>query len=191
VVNDRLRELARRAFESPRHDIAQRPSVSAWVERLHAAADQTLRCNDCLGTFFATATQCPWCERARAPFARAIVRRWEPGHGVVTGETVTPVARFVVAHSESADLRARLTDGRSGTAAREVTGTIAWRERGVFVRPAAGAQWFASDPKARPTTPARAVPVQGVTLPTDGEGWRVHFGPLDTPHRVATVKGRL
>lgn len=188
VVSERLLELARRAFESPRHDVALRPSVSAWVERLHAAADQTLRCNGCLGTFFATAPQCPWCERPREHFVRGIVRRWEPGHGVVMDEAVKPVARLVVSRADSVELTARLTDGRSGLGARAVTGTLAWRERGVFVRTARGTQWFTSDPTA-PTKPARPLPVQGITLPTDGEGWRIHFGPLDAPHRVATVKG--
>ncbi len=188
VLSDGIVELARRVFESPGHDPERRPSVGAWVERLHATADQTLRCNDCLGTFFANAQRCPWCARPRDRFARVIVRRWEPGRGVVTGEVVKPVARLMVSRDDTLDLPSRITEGASGPSSRASQGVIAWRERGVFVRPAPGVQWFVSDPKAPPARPAQVLPVQGKTLPTDGDGWRVHFGPLDAPHRVAIVR---
>jgi hypothetical protein len=98
------------------------------------------------------------------------------------------VGRLAVSRYDAQPVTARLTDGRVGREGRAVRGTFAWRERGVFVQPAAGAVWFASDPQKPPTDPAREIPVQGITLPTDRDGWRVHFGPLDAPHRVACVK---
>ena len=101
---------------------------------------------------------------------------------------MAPVGRLVVSRDESTPVVSRVADGASGVSGREVKGVLAWRERGVFVRPGAGVTWFASDARVGPVGPVREVPVQGITVPTDGDGWRIHFGPLDRPHRVAIVK---
>jgi DNA-binding helix-hairpin-helix protein with protein kinase domain len=188
VFNDRLLELARRTFESPGHAPTGRPSVSAWVDRLHSAADQTLRCRECAGTYFAAAEACPWCDRPRDRFVRVIVRRWEPGRGVVGSDVQPPVARLMVGDREIVDLSARITEGRAGPRARASQGAIARRERGLFVQSAPGVTWFTAPTKAPPTEGARVLPERGATLPTEGDGWRLHFGPLDEPHRVAIVR---
>jgi len=191
VINERLLDLARRAFEAPGHDPTTRPSVGEWVDRLHAAADQTLRCGGCRATFFANAVQCPWCGRARDRFVLAVVRRWEPEHRAVAPKEMPPVGRLVVSRDESTSVVLRIAEGRSGVAGREALGVLAWRERGVFVQPQVGATWFAADARPGATASAREIPAQGMTVPTDGEGWRIHFGPLDRPHRVAIVKEGL
>lgn len=188
VLNDRLMELARATFEAKGHAAQSRPSVSAWVERLHAAADQTLRCQGCGGTYFANATACPWCDRARGAFVRVIVRRWEPNEGVVDSDRQAPVARIMVSGGESIELTARFTEGRAGPRSRSTEGMIVRREKGLFVQPATGVTWFTAPTKATPGDGARAVSARGVTLPTEGDGWRLHFGPLDAPHRVAIVR---
>lgn len=188
VLSDRLFELARRVFEAEGYPAATRPSVGDWVERLHASADQTLRCGTCRWTFFANVARCTLCERPRGRFILGRVERWEPGHGVPAGDALKPVARFVVSPDERCEITARITQGRGGYGGRAVQGVVAWRERGVFVQPAPGEAWFASDTRKTSQAPAREIPAQGTTLPTDGDGWRVHFGRPDAPHRVATVR---
>lgn len=192
VFNERLLDLARATFETTGHAPQTRPSVSAWTERLHSAANQTLRCQGCRGTYFANATACPWCDRPRDRFVRVIVRRWEPGRGVV-GKDVqpAPAAQLVVSDGESLELTARFTDGRAGTRSRSTEGAIEPREKGLFVQPSSGATWFTAPTNAKPEEGAKAVSARGATLPTEGSGWRLHFGPLDAPHRVAIVREAL
>ena len=59
----------------------KRPGVPEWAERLHAAADATLLCSSCKGTFYFTAKQCPWCNEPRPPFATAAFNLWDPSLG--------------------------------------------------------------------------------------------------------------
>lgn len=184
TMGPRLQKLARDTFESEGHPASKRPSISAWVERLHAAADRTLCCHACGGTYLANASQCPWCDAERQRFVHLALHRWEPGHGVVP---MTAPDAVVVSKGETRPLPCRITDALSGLRGRAVAGTVAWRERGLFVIPAEGSKWWVAERDALPARSGREISPSGVTLPTRGSGARLHFGPLDQPHRVALL----
>ena len=117
VLGPQLQALARETFEDGVQDILKRPGVARWVERLHVAADQTLRCATCGQSFFVTAPACPWCDTARPPLAQVRLHRWEPQRGIV--EAMGTVARMPLAH-EPVPLTRRHTQGESGIRARAV-----------------------------------------------------------------------
>ena len=59
VLDSHLQALARETFEEGLRDVQRRPGIARWAERLHLAADQTVRCEGCQGTFFVKAEACP------------------------------------------------------------------------------------------------------------------------------------
>lgn len=184
VMGKRLLELASRTFEnvSP----LARPGVSAWVEALHATADQCALCAGCSSTFLANAAECPWCGEPRPKLQQLAIERWEPGHGVVEG--LVPVARLALG-DQPLPLTRRVTRGQVGPGARLSDGVLTPVEGGIQVqmtgieacltRQGAGVQPIpleAGRPRILPRRDPRG-------------GWLLHLGPLDTPHRVLRLGG--
>lgn len=73
VMSTSLRDLAHRCFALSAQDRLKRPGASAWAEKLHEAADQTVLCPACNSTYFFNRTRCPWCDAPRPTFALANV----------------------------------------------------------------------------------------------------------------------
>lgn len=187
VLGQQLAALARKTFEEGAQDILKRPGVASWVERLHLAADQTVPCAACRQTFFVTAPACPWCGIARQPLAQVKLLRWEPGRGVIEAmgaRAVLPLAGTPVR------LTRRHTRGESGLRARTVELSLELRERGVLVRQHDAPAWV-TPPGRTDAAAATSVTERGRVLPLDvpERSWVVHFGPVDTPHRVALISG--
>lgn len=78
VLSRPLRKLAEDCFGASRLDRARRPGVSAWTEQINSAADQTLTCAGCPGSFMFNQRLCPWCDTPRPDFVLAEVRRVDP-----------------------------------------------------------------------------------------------------------------
>lgn len=78
VLSPRLKELFAKCFLEGLADPRQRPGVSQWAERLYAAADATLTCRECGGTYYFAQEACPWCDTAKAPHVIASVLSSEP-----------------------------------------------------------------------------------------------------------------
>jgi len=179
-----LFEVARRTFEEGRLDPQRRPGVSSWVESLHVAADQTVRCPDCSATFFVTAPKCRWCGAVRPAMSQVRFQRWDPASGVVPA--MGNLARIPLV-SEVVELPRRLTHAESGVGARSVAATLEPTDRGVILR-AAGTCWVSdpADPRAkRPlevTERGRVLPLGPIE-----SSWVVHFGPVNEPHRIAVM----
>lgn len=186
VFTKRLMELARRTFEPAGHPVATRPAVGAWVERLHDAADRTRQCAECQGTFFSGRTVCPWCDHAERRVINVEIRRWEPGMGSAT--SAPPVAMVALGADETRALDARVCEVESGLAGRERRGILKTCEGGVLVRPDPTTRWFYSSTEDELGTRSQEVTTRGKTLSTGAGGWRLHFGPVDQPHRVATFR---
>ncbi|HEX5749777.1 MAG TPA: hypothetical protein VFZ09_26335 [Archangium sp.] len=187
ALGTQLHALARETFEDSVQDILKRPGVARWVERLHLAADQTVRCTSCQQSFFVTAQTCPWCNTARPPLVSVRLHRWEPQRGIV--EAMGTVARLPMA-GEPVPLTRRHTRGESGIRARAVELTLERRERGVLVRSHAAPIWVTPPGKAEV---ADAMPISGrgriLPLEPPERSWVVHFDAVDTPHRVAVISG--
>ncbi len=188
VLNERLMELAQKTFEGGLHDRTKRPGIAAWVERLHRAADQTVRCRGCGGSFLVRAQACPFCAEPRTPLLRVRIQRWEPERGLV--EEMGALEMVPLA-GEPFALTRRHALGETGAGARAEAAMLEPREAGVHVRPRGVPLWVTAPGKIA-LAAAAPMPERGVTLPLNSEpsqSYIVHFGKVDTPHRVATICG--
>ena len=181
VLAGRLMDLTRRTFEDGVRDRNRRPSVSDWVERLHAAADQTVTCAGCGGSYFVTESACPWCEEPRPTVAPVRIARWQPGNGLVEGAMrlgQLPLTR------EGLVLTRRVTEGLTGLAARSPHVEIKLLDRGVSVRALPGAAaWVA--PVGKSQAERHDVSERGRIVPPTG--WMVFFEDPARPQRVAVI----
>jgi DNA-binding helix-hairpin-helix protein with protein kinase domain len=181
VLGGRLVELARRTFEEGLTERLRRPSVSEWVDRLHAAADQTVACRSCGGTYFVPEAACPWCEEPRPPVTPVRIAWWQPGQGVL--ETRTRLGQLPLT-AEGLLLTRRITEARTGLSAREPHVEIVPLERGVSVRTRPGSQaWVA--PLSKAAEERHPVSERGRIVPPSG--WVVFFGDPSQPQRVAVI----
>jgi eukaryotic-like serine/threonine-protein kinase len=186
VLGKQLAKLAQDTFDHGLSDRLRRPGIGAWVERLHRAADQTLCCSRCRRSYFVTHEVCPWCDAPRERFLRVGIHRWEPGKGIVI--EMKTVEKLPLAH-EQLSLSRRITRGESGVEARRVDVILERQESGVRVRSLHGEAWV-----TRPgvTDAAKALPIDegGRVLPihsTPERSFVIHFSPVGSSHRVATV----
>ncbi|HWO23902.1 MAG TPA: hypothetical protein VNO30_34405 [Kofleriaceae bacterium] len=181
VLASRLLNLARRTFEDGLADRRKRPGVSEWIDRLHAAADQTVACPGCKGTYFVTEMTCPWCDAPRPRLVLVKLARWEPDKGLIEG---TARLGQLPLTAEGLRLPRRITQGVSGAGAREVHVELALIDQGISVRAAAGCEaWVA--PIARATEEHHAVAERPRPVPE--HGWMVLFETPDRPQRVAVL----
>lgn len=145
VMGSRLFELARRCFEHGVDDRSARPSISQWVERLHSAADLTLECPECKGTFLVTETSCPWCDEPSAKIDRVAIIRWVPEQGIVVPATRLP--QLPVVDVQWTRLPKRLTEGLQGVAGRARHVGVRRVPRGFEVLAAPGERaWIVEQP---------------------------------------------
>ncbi len=197
VLTKSLREAAEKTFEAGLRSPHERAPVSQWVKALHAAADITVRCLRCAGTFLALWERCSFCGERRPAIAYARIYRWHPARGIVRvgkakqGDlerlplTLEPIR-------EPLTLLARHTHDEQGVAGRQAVALLTPVERGVHVRPLGPPLWI-TDPGAGAPS-ARPLSERGKTLllaEDPGAGHVIHFEPPDTPHRVLVVnRGR-
>ncbi|RDV36433.1 hypothetical protein DV096_18430 [Bradymonadaceae bacterium TMQ3] len=183
VLASRLTELARRTFEEGVKDRKKRTSVSDWVDRLHAAADQTVACPECTGTYFVTETACPWCDEERPTLGTVRIERWDPIKEIVEGGR--RLGRLPLT-SEGLMLNRRITEGRTGLAGRAPHVELERVQRGVSVRAQAGCKaWVA--PVGKVGDELHEVTDRGRIIPADG--WMVFFDEPSERQRVAVIRG--
>ena len=94
VLSRHLSDAFAVAFGPGLKDPARRPGLTRWAEYLHRAADNTLGCPACSGTFFRTSAKCPWCEAPRPGYLSLDCELWDPERLVASagkeGWTVKP-----------------------------------------------------------------------------------------------------
>ena len=86
VLSPRLKAMFHSVFGPGRGDPTKRPRAMKWAERLYGAADATIECPACSGSFYFTSPQCPWCNTARPSFVHAFF--------LPLGSRVRPTGRF-------------------------------------------------------------------------------------------------
>ncbi len=139
VLTRPLRQLASECFGASRLDRLRRPTVAAWAERLHQAADQVLLCPVCRSGYYINQSVCPWCEAPRPPFVLANVHLRDPA---LANDARTPlqlvckqagqplvVARVII----QADRSTWLTTRHLGNAEKDSPQVSAWLEGDVLV----------------------------------------------------------
>jgi DNA-binding helix-hairpin-helix protein with protein kinase domain len=94
VLSEKIRELFACAFGVGRTDPGARPRAGDWAEVLEQAADMTLTCPRCKGTFFLRKDQpdCPWCNHSVPAHFAARFLLWDPGQSPLADGS-----RFVMA----------------------------------------------------------------------------------------------
>ncbi|NCA70984.1 MAG: serine/threonine protein kinase [Sphingobacteriia bacterium] len=78
VLSRHLGDAFAAAFGPGLKDPTRRPGLTRWAEDLHRAADNTLGCPACSGTFFRTSAKCPWCEAPRPGYLSLDCELWDP-----------------------------------------------------------------------------------------------------------------
>ena len=195
VLSPRLREDFGRAFERGLSDPEARPGLARWADRLHAAADRTVVCCECSGSFFCDRDRCSWCDAPRPSYVMARVLLWDPERrrvggggrleadpGIMRRPTGGPrmVDMLAISANEPVELTERITHGTSG---RKPTLRVGFVEGRLMLEPLDGREWRLASSDGRVE---RRIGRPGVDLALREAraAWLVHAGPEGRLHRV-------
>ena len=195
VLSPRLREDFSRTFGPGLSDPDERPGLARWAEHLHRAADRTVTCPGCSGSYYHNRNACPWCDTLRPAFVFAAVFLWDPERrragdggrldaaaGIVCGPNGKKrvVDAMAVSVNQSVDLPERITHGTSRLTPSLRVGFTGKR---ITLEPLDGEQWRLTSLDGRRE---RRIEGQSMDLSIRGASasWRVHAGPDDRLHRV-------
>jgi DNA-binding helix-hairpin-helix protein with protein kinase domain len=192
VLSGKLDELFRRTFEGGLLDPQQRPSLAEWANRLHTAADSTVMCAECKGTFYSSAHRCPWCDAKRPPYAICAFSLFDPEREgrqkIVTrltdkGERHLVVSRLCIGEGESCNITERLGFGKSGISAETPILTVRFLGDKLIVNLRRQSPHYIvlrdGNGHMRITERTEYVPLgSGQWSP-----WTIHFGRSDEFHR--------
>ena len=195
VLSPRLREDFGRAFGAGRLDPEARPGLARWAERLHAAADRTVTCSQCSGSYFCDRDCCSWCDAPRPSFVMVRVLLWDPERrhagdggrlevapGVLRGPTGRQgvVDMVAISANEPVELTERITHGTSGRTPRL---RIVFAVDRITLEPLNGGEWRLASPDGRGERRIGRSRVD-LALRDTPAAWQVHAGPKDRLHRV-------
>lgn len=198
ILSPLLAEIADRAFDVGLRDRKKRPGVAEWAERLHAAADATLLCPSCKGTFYFKASQCPWCDEPRPVFATAAFNLWDPTLGPGAELLRRPagdrrpavvVSVLGLTDGETISVTQRLAQGRDGAAG--VRPVLEMRLAGprLALRSLDGGRYRLSSPTGGRSAEVTER-VSEIRLEPGAASWRLHLGSPDSLHRVVSFELR-
>ena len=175
VLSPRLTELAETAFETGLHNPLVRPSTTLWAESLDRAADMTLACPDCLGSYYFERSACPWCGALRPPYVILKVRVTSPeldcNESAPVGAAVYPVpSQFV--------LPGRLVRGRLDMEMYDPMVSICAESGRIGVAVADGQVASMRQQDGQRYEQVRQV------MRFYPPSWKLHLGSLDRQHRV-------
>ena len=198
VLSTRLREGFERTFGPGRVSPAFRPGAAEWAELFYGAADATIECASCGGSFYFNQKRCTWCDAERPTFATAVLHLWDPGHGPKGGiltkpqnDTVRPV---LVGHGAVTEARPflitrRLAFGQMGAGADEPVieaelsngriklKSIDHTQYQLFSASGSGQTVVSDQPQVFRLSPGQA-------------SWRLHFADRNCLHRVVSFELR-
>ena len=198
VLSRKLLDLAEGAFGAGLRDGAIRPGVSKWAESLHGAADATLSCPSCKGTYYFNVNICPWCEAPRAAFTIATFHLWDPSVGAGGELLKKPVEgglRMVVAavlgitDGETVSVTQRLAHGRDGAAGALPVVEVHFSGTRLSIKSLDGGHYRLSSPSGDRVVEVTDR-VKDIRLDAGVASWRLHFGPPDCLHRVVKFELR-
>lgn len=188
-LSPRLAEIAHRTFGEGLTDPLKRPGVSLWAERLHAAADATVKCSECTGTYYMTTTYCPWCETPRPAILTAEFRLVDPSLENASQGRSKPLAILSIASGETRTITQRLAFGQSGREAQREVLVLSFDGSAVGLRALDGATYKLKSPSGNKTAGVGARATQ-LAVKHGEASWALHLGPQDRLHRVLTFTVR-
>ena len=198
VLSPRLAEAFALVFGPGRSDPTMRPSTSEWSERLYAAADATVMCPDCSGTFFFSQSACPWCNYPRSSLVVAVFHLWDPQLGAQGGILMKPkngknrlviVGHGVVSDQQTFFITRRLAFGNSSGPINEPVVSVQLEGNQINLKSLDGGVYPLFSPTGnKKTTLDHHHKV--FKLEERQASWRLHFGGNDDLHRVVSFQLR-
>jgi hypothetical protein len=198
VLSPKLFEVFAQAFGPGRMDPTKRPGTSTLADRLFSAADATVQCSSCSGTYYFNSSECPWCDASRPAVVTTVFHIWDPGLGTSgdilkrpKGDRKVPV---LAGHAAAADnttitITKRLAFGAANGQTNEPVLSVAIRGNRVKIRSLDGQTYRLVSPTGNKQS--EVGDQEKEVLINDREAsWQVHFGPADTLHRVASFELR-
>ena len=198
VLSGRLTEMFGRAFGKGRIAPRERPGTSEWADRIFTAADATIHCSGCSGTYYFSRSNCPWCSALRTEFVTAVFHIWDPGlkenGGILarpSGDTMRPVlaGHAAFADGEAYVVTRRLAFGDAGARADRPVVSLRLSGRRLKLKSLDGNDYVLSVPGGAQRSD---VGNQEKTLKLEErrESWQLHFGGDDSLHRVLSFELR-
>ena len=198
VLSTRLKEGFDRTFGAGRVSPAARPGAAEWAERFHGAADATIECPQCSGSYYFSKTRCTWCDADRPSFATAVFHLWDPGHGPKGGILTKPqrdrVRPVLAGHGAATSARPfqitrRLAFGEMGSRAEEPVIEAQLSNGRIQLKSLDHAKYRLFSPSGGRQTLVSDQP-QVIQLNAGEASWRLHFGDNDSLHRVVSFELR-
>lgn len=205
-----------RTFGPGRTDPLARPGLLQWVEAFRQAADVTVNCPKCGWGYYVTAKRCPMCEAAIPAFIYLQVRCWDPGldadeFDLARGMTLLGVPPTTTTEAptttpwQAKTLWHKVIEVREDAKdwiARHVVAPTLFRDAArialsvefsrhtVRLVPEEGGPYLMVGPDRKALSLKDMPPLRVERL---NEGWHLHCGPLDQPHRILSFGffGRL
>ena len=195
VLSPVLRRDFQAAFGRGLSSPEERPGMATWGEHLHGAADRTLTCPSCQGSYFVNRDDCPWCCEARPECVVARATLWDPHRRRKTDEVGGIEAKaglvanangkervldqVVISQSRRCELTERVTHGASGN--RPTLEVEFARGRIALARIGDVPMRLVSERGGGSRNLDQPVDVPIVNGRVD---WRIHVGPNDQLHRA-------
>ncbi len=191
VLSPRLSEAFERTFGAGRVTPSERPGATEWAECLFAAADATIPCPVCRGTFYFNQPRCTWCDAERSTFATAEFHLWDPNHGPAGGVLTKPqrgerpviVGHGAVTSTTAFIVTRRLAFDVQGPGADEPVVEASLSRDRVSLRSLDGKSYPLFSASGDRQTVVSDRP-QTVRLVPGQASWRLHLGEMGRLHRV-------
>ena len=185
VLSKGLRELAERCFGEGLRNPLKRPKLTEWQEKLYAAADATIECPECEGTYYFSHKKCPWCDYPRPDFLLVRVGRLEPGKRIVYEPKDLPI--LCLSYGNNLILTSRIFDPFSNEHTPEIELTLE-RDNRVYIRRLSDRRFWSSV-RGTKLRELRETKVYFTVKPDKQvDPTILHSRPLERGHRAITFQ---
>jgi DNA-binding helix-hairpin-helix protein with protein kinase domain len=202
VLTKRLRSVAQQTFGAGRKDPLERPGVSEWADALFAAADLTIACPVCSGTYYPikdgkVVETCFWCEAKQRRFGLLRLTRWVPTYYDEDFKEEIPGGplgeRFEIGYGVISDpaflVSRRIAFGESGLDYPDAhKGLIElqylYDRDALRLAPTSDKNEFWITHKSSGSTPLKTA----LEVPWSSAPIWLHFGPEELAHRCASIR---
>ncbi|MEC4815058.1 MAG: hypothetical protein SAK29_17525 [Scytonema sp. PMC 1069.18] len=185
VLSPNLKELCQRCFGTGLKEPTKRPGTGEWRDKLYSAADFTIHCPECNSTYYANKKYCPWCNYPRPTYVQIRIQRWEPQQGCFREQK--PLQVLALASSESLILTSRIVSGRTGVDSHNPNIELVLEGENIKVRSINGQGfWLTSEGTQKVEKEMQDKWVRFSVQSQTYGSWLLHFGVLNSPHRLAT-----
>ncbi len=198
VMSGRLTEAFGRAFGRGRIDPRGRLGTSEWAERLFTAADATIRCPGCSGTYYFTSPDCPWCADPRPTHVTAVFNIWDPAlkgsGGVLKRPSGDKDKAVIVGHAAFAEgedyvVSRRLAFGETGVDADGPVASLKLIGDQLKLKSLDGNRYVLSMPRSAKESEV-GVREKTLKLEERRESWQLRFGRREELHRMLSFELR-